>query len=360
MKSTAEEFGHIIDCRMLTLDGKYFGLTEDQTLGLAEKFYLLADGMFAHSCLLSWRCSNRSIQKSSDITGTKIKAGEIFEISMLGDVKSEVVFNKTSLRAYDRRLKNDTMFYLGLTPPFSSADYPKYAMAELDPYRCSPQQLREALLKLFNIEGRCNMGLYRQHDLEACFNSASTNENTFSGEFFLEISCHCLGGELDETAEKLYEFSKSLVSEYANVNMTIGVFQSDRDWERYFGAPTASSGNTMLHEDEYVTKVGWANIISPQTACLLDSSEETVFSAPLRCERLENGAVCIRSDSAASGTTISDLKRIKMTIYPTLLPSIAEFDNDWPYFRSQWENVAVLDNELLTDGDKVIFRQNAK
>lgn len=362
MKSTSEEFGRIIDCRMLILDGQYFNLTEYQALKLAEKFYLFVNSLFEDSCVLLWKCKNRSIRKSSDITDSKIRTDEIFDISLLGDVKGNIVYNKSSLRAYERRLQNDIVFCLGLTPPFSATDYPDYAKTELDPYRASPMQFRDALLKLFNMEDRCNRGFYRQHDLEGCFfsSSAEENESAFSGEFFLEISCHSLGDELDKTAEKLYEFGKALVSEFSNVNMTIGVAQTEREWEQYFGAPHISSRPEMLSENEYMRKVGWANIFSPLVSQLLDFNEETVFPDSVQYEQLENGAACIRLNSTVSKTTISDLKQLKATFYPALLPSVIEFTSDWPYFRSQWENVAILDDELLTDGDKVIFRQNAK
>lgn len=35
-----------------------------------------------------------------------------------------------------------------------------------------------------------------------------------------------------------------------------------------------------------------------------------------------------------------------------MLPSVSEFDLDYPYLRSHWENIAVLDDELHVQDDK--------
>lgn len=43
-----------------------------------------------------------------------------------------------------------------------------------------------------------------------------------------------------------------------------------------------------------------------------------------------------------------------------MLPSVSEFDLDYPYLRSHWENIAVLDDELHVQDDKIIISQNGK
>lgn len=43
-----------------------------------------------------------------------------------------------------------------------------------------------------------------------------------------------------------------------------------------------------------------------------------------------------------------------------MLPSVSEFDLDYPYLHSHWENIAVLDDELHVQDDKIIISQNGK
>ena len=43
-----------------------------------------------------------------------------------------------------------------------------------------------------------------------------------------------------------------------------------------------------------------------------------------------------------------------------MLPAVSELDLDYPYLRSHWENIAVLDDELHAQNDQIIFTQNDK
>lgn len=43
-----------------------------------------------------------------------------------------------------------------------------------------------------------------------------------------------------------------------------------------------------------------------------------------------------------------------------MLPAVSELDLDYPYLRSHWENIAVLDDELHVQNDQIIFTQNGK
>lgn len=143
--------------------------------------------------------------------------------------------------------------------------------------------------------------------------------------------------------------------------MTVGVEQSASGWDLYFAGPNIDPTHDETEqklrrraEYLYLNKVGWANIISPAVRRLLPGSTEPPFEA------LENGAVCVRLDAGVSETTLSDLKRLKSTLYPAMVPSVSEFDLDYPYLRSHWENIAVLDDELHVQDDKIIISQNGK
>lgn len=363
MIPTSDSFGRIIDCRTLVFDGQYFGLTESEVLGLAAELYSFVERSFGEACVLSWRCREKALKGLDGIAKAHIKDDEIFDISVLGDVKSDLVYDKKSLRAYDRRLMYDPVYTLGLAPGDASADYPAYSQRELEPCKNDTAMLREAVMRIFSEEGRINKNLFSQHDVEGAFFAYHMEEQAelFSGEFKLHISCFSLGDELDNMAAELYKFGQLVALDFTNVNMVIGIMQTDSDWDRYFGTLNTDEADDetgfMMRcraEFMYLHKVGWANIISPTVSRLLPDESKALFNT------LENGAVCARLGCTASETTLSGLKRLKSALYPAMLPSVSEFDLDYPYLRSHWENIAVLDDELHVQNDQIIFTQNGK
>lgn len=363
MIPTSDLFGRIIDCRTLVFDGQYFGLTESEVLGLAAELYSFVERSFGEACVLSWRCREKALKGLDGIAKAHIKDDEIFDISVLGDVKSDLVYDKKSLRVYDRRLLYDPVYTLGLAPGDASADYPAYSQRELEPCKNDTAMLREAVMRIFSEEGRINKNLFSQHDVEGAFFAYHMEEQAelFSGEFKLHISCFSLGDELDNMAAELYKFGQLVALDFTNVNMVIGIMQTDSDWDRYFGTLNTDEADDetgfMMRcraEFMYLHKVGWANIISPTVSRLLPDESKALFNT------LENGAVCARLGCTASETTLKALKRLKTELYPALLPAVSEFDLDYPYLRSHWENIAVLDDELHVQNDQIIFTQNGK
>lgn len=363
MIPTSDSFGRIIDCRTLVFDWQYFGLTESEVLGLAAELYSFVERSFGEACVLSWRCRDKALKGLDGIAKAHIKDDEIFDISVLGDVKSDLVYDKKSLRAYDRRLMYDPVFTMVPTPFHASCDYPAYAESELAPHMGSAREYRQALEKLFALEGRIDTGLFRRHDLEAAVfaQADEDHDGRFRGSFYLRISCHSLGEELDDMAQRLLTLGRSVSQRLVNVNMAVGVEQSASGWDLYFAGlnidPSHDETEQKLRrraEYLYLNKVGWANIISPAVSRLLPGSAKPPFEA------LGNGAVCIRLDAGVSETTLSGLKRLKSALYPAMLPSVSEFDLKYPYLRSHWENIAVLDDELHVQDDKIIISQNGK
>ena len=363
MTPTSDSFGRIIDCRTLVFDGQYFGLTESEVLGLAAELYSFVERSFGEACVLSWRCREKALKGLDGIAKAHIKDNEIFDISVLGDVKSDLVYDKKSLRVYDRRLLYDPVYTLGLAPGDASADYPAYSQRELEPCKNDTAMLREAVMRIFSEEGRINKNLFSQHDVEGAFFAYHMEEQAelFSGEFKLHISCFSLGEELDNMAAELYKFGQLVALDFTNVNMVIGIMQTDSDWDRYFGTLNTDEADDetgfMMRcraEFMYLHKVGWANIISPTVSRLLPDESKALFNT------LENGAVCARLGCTASETTLKALKRLKTELYPALLPGWAEFELDCLRIRPYWENVVVLDSELCFENGNMVLAQNGK
>lgn len=135
-------------------------------LGLAAELYSFVERSFGEACVLSWRCREKALKGLDGIAKAHIKDDEIFDISVLGDVKSDLVYDKKSLRAYDRRLMYDPVYTLGLAPGDASADYPAYSQRELEPCKNDTAMLREAVMRIFSEEGRINKNLFSQHDVK--------------------------------------------------------------------------------------------------------------------------------------------------------------------------------------------------
>ncbi len=363
MIATADHFGTVADCRTLVLEGKFFRLSEQDVHMLAQQFFTFADGLPDGESVRLWKCRNRVLRSADEIAGLKIRLNEIFDITMYGDIKSLLVYDKRSLRAYDRRLLYDPVYTLGLAPVNASCDYPGYTEIELDPYRGDPQEFRKALLKLFAQDGRKNRELLCRHDMEGGILASAIEgqDGLFSGDFSLQISCLSLGDALDAMAEALYAFGVRLASKFTNINMTVAIEQTPHDWARYFGA--LNTGNADINTGSllcrrakylYLDRVGWGNIISPLLCSLLPDNGH----AP--AEILANGAACIRLKRPVSQTSLEDLKQIKAAVYPAMLPAKTVFDTNWPYYRSHWENVAVLNDEVQVENGQVIFVQNGE
>ena len=133
--ATADHFGTVADCRALVLEGKLFRLSEQDVHMLAQQFFKFTDGLPDGESVRLWKCRNRVLRSADEIAGLKIRPNEIFDITMYGDIKSLLVYDKRSLRAYDRRLLYDPVYTLGLAPVNASCDYPGYTEIELAPYR---------------------------------------------------------------------------------------------------------------------------------------------------------------------------------------------------------------------------------
>ena len=202
MIPTAESFGKIIDCRELSLEGRFYCLSAEKMIELAKSIFSFIDRRFGESCVLLWKRNDRAVKTVDDINAKAVKNDGIFDLSVFGDVKSDLVYDKKSLRVYDRRLMYDPVFTMGLTPFHASCDYPAYADGELAPHMGSAREYRQVLKKLFALEGRIDMWQFRRHDLEAAV-FAQTDEDhdgRFRGSFYLRISCHSLDKELDDMA----------------------------------------------------------------------------------------------------------------------------------------------------------------
>ena len=369
MTPTSDLFGSIIDCRVLIFQSYFFGIDTKKAMKLAEAFFEFVNTMFRESCVLSWKYNGKACHDYSSIANAKKTTDDNIVTSVLGDVKSDRICNKTTLRRYDRDLRSNPVFHLGLTPPFSSVDYPSYAKTFLGDTIDSQESLRNALIKTFSLEGQIYKSQFSSHDIEGYFISSSREETGLlnNGQILLQISCHSLGRDINSTAELLYNFGLDISEQFVNVNTTIRIGSDSKDYDRYYGTlitdcqdPRVESQMVERAKYLYLRNVGWTNIISPTVWSLMNSYEIGEEDTSLTIVTLAQGSVVLRPEHGIYETTLKELKTIKRKLYPVLFPGKTRFPLDWNYWRSKWENIAVLDEEIIVTNFSVVFQHNGK
>lgn len=367
MIPSANYFGKIVDTRILVFRAYYYGLTENDVTELAGDFYSFVNAEFGNECVLLWHSRKRVIKDIHALEETGIHPAGTFDMDLIGDVKSRIVYNKTTLRRYDRDLEFHPVFHCGITPMSASVDYPEFAKQSIKPHVNNPDELQQALLAIFQREGCINKGLLLQNDVEGfLFNSKfDGTDGLYAGKIELRVNCISLADELDNYANSLVDFGRRLSLRFVCVNVTIGIDQSGLDYVRYYGGvqlhpctdSKAGEVHAMIRHAKYLymQEVGWANIISPIVMGRIQLGETTI-QQDVQEERLANGALYIHSSHGVANTTLAQLSTIKQRIYPAMMPGISKFGLDWPYFRSFWENVPLVSGELAVTNKYVFFR----
>ena len=362
MLPTADYFGKIIDCRYLVLEGRFFFLSEAEIRGLAECFYSFVETDLGESSIILWKQNEKTLKGEIKSNSISLPPKGFYSLEFYGDKTSSTVYDKRSLRSYEKTLDRDPVFTLGLVPSFASADYPEAAKKLID--NSTPISLRNSLLQLFSIEGKINKSLFDSHDMQGylLLSEMIGSPRLFSGGLVIKISTFCADKSLDLLSEALLGFGTMLSLRYSSINVSVGIRQSSivSDYERYFGGLAESCRNIpdalIVNERAkylYLHDVGWANIISPAVCQIVD---ENLCSDCCTRDKLVNGALVVRAKDNLSDTSLAVLKEIKRTVYSALFPGESEFPRNWPYFRAYWENLPVFDDELFVSDSMVHFR----
>ncbi|MBR3586210.1 MAG: hypothetical protein IKO00_09330 [Oscillospiraceae bacterium] len=360
MRSAATKLGEIVDCRQIKLSGRYYSLPSITADRLVQEYYSFIMDCLAKNCVLTWSTSPRKVSLSDYSALCDFQNQfEVYDFYLYAFVKSDIVYNKKSLREYKRYQSNTGIF--GSIPGANmSADYSKYYYRIVRPYIHEPVNYKKALLKLFNMEGKSLLGEYWASDIQvSCWKCRSRGNNgLYLGEFSLDVGVFSLDGTEDAWAERLLQFGKELSTKYENVNIQIEMNPSHDTYTRYYGEYLKRGpldlNDALLWECAshlYLMGVGWAQVISPatlelETVRVVDSEIGIVNE-----EQLSNGAKVIRANAPISNVGISDLKGIKRHIYSLIMPRKNKPDvQERP--RCYWEMIPVFDNELtIVDGE---------
>lgn len=368
MKSMAEAYGIPIDSRRISLNGTYWGLTEPECIALIREFISFISNTFPSETICLWKLDEKTLKNPVDFQSSSAFRMDRCFLEMMGDFPSSMVFNKTSLRAYERKLGMDMIFHTNRYPAFASIDYPEYRKQHLLPYLNDPTKYKKALSDLFSLENRVNTQQNIVHDIDFCFVNVHSNcvTSEFAGYFDLSLSCYAIENQLDHFGKAFSGLAKYISQKFGNLNITICIEQQRFDYLSYcVGNLTFNNEENMTQNYRtflenmakyfYVQNAGWVNILSPKlTEHLL--RDHATHTGDIKVEIFENDSSCLSIDKNLSSVCLQDLKHMKQMIYPVLLPGKSVFSIQRE-FRNYWQNAPMLDSEIQVCESKVYFKQ---
>lgn len=350
MNSTASQLGKLIDCRKLIITGGFYALAESARSELVKDFVsgiqeLLTNGV------VSWS-SDRKTVRNAERVHESIETPGPHSILFFGDFESDVVYHKTSLKKYDRTMKNwPYMDYVR-----EAVDYKEYYEANLEYSEDGAAQFKVALLKLFEEEQHQYIAHCCSHDVEGMILSYQVKplSDLYYGKLYAEIQTFCLGDAVYAWANRFKDLGIMLSEKYHNINLRIEINAYHDVNETYFGRATVEEDalkNTLLRS-VCLSGIGWCNIVSQKTMCLGNINQEE--NNLVKTTELRNGNMVFQAQTPIDCISSKELKLIKNKLTGAVLPSQSSFHFTYP-FRRCWEKIAVFEDELTVVGAKVIF-----
>ncbi len=364
MRSTVEAFGQIINCRQLVLQIRFYGLEHSQVDDLARIFYYYVSEQFGPDSVLDWRFQNKVLKDLEISLRNDKNSFGLYSLTLQGDFITETVYNKTSLLQYSRRLQNDRIFNCGDVSSFCATDYQAYRRKQLDPFENDPLRFSSALYRLFLLDHSETLRQYREHDLNGYFGVSCYEQNPdfLFGKLYLGIPVFCLGDATNDVALGFAEFAKECADLFKNLNVAVSLStkpMGNEHEEYYFG---------LKNEDEkpfrewqnlahtlYQFNVGWCNILSPATRALEEKLRDRFepMGEGIIGSECSNGCLFLQCNKPISACTQMDLVEMKSQIYGTLFPGKMDYLYSFG-FRKYWENVPVLQEEIIPLGNNRI------
>ena len=369
MRSYMDVLGRIIDCRYLCLEGSFVKLTLDEVNAMAQDFYDFIEKEFGDNCVITWEDERKRLPSIHPKRGGVFlgSSGEDGFFAANIDIRGSAVYNKATQKKQRSRMGNDISYWLIKTPSFhASVGYPEYYASEIQPYLHDSKTFLSALHKLYDLEDKYYINRPYTHDIQASIIVFGTTRwdistaNGNKGVVRVRILLYSIEYEPNEMAEKLLGFAKEISKKYVNFNASIFIntnFEDYMDWFNSFGELSEeilSRASLGYHQELiYLQNVGWSHIVAPYTKVLLDG--DCCRSENIITEDLQGGGMLIKYNKPISEMTIEDLKEMKKYIYSMLISGKSHVPVYFDRFRSKWEYVPVLDDEIRIEGDNVIF-----
>ena len=361
LKSYADNYGAIVDRRMLNLSGTFYMLPREQINALGYDIKTFIDQMFGEKCIFTWKKNGRTFRHGNDIL--EIKDEDVY-LGFDGDVIGRKVYNKKTQKEYEikRRHKTyrDTSSHAHIQIPFVSYDYPNFYDKNIYPYLHNNDKLAEALYNTFGIDNKSDLGVFSQNELYCSIVVTDAKRfickrGFFYGTIDFGVSVYSLGDSINMVASELRCFADQLFNKYENLNLCVGL-NTGYCWG-YMAQPLISNSNediilSIMAEKTYITKISWSNYISRKTLGLA-GGVLTTDSLEINI-RYETGGCIIKIDKKLTETKMNDLKIVKTILQPLLFPGEQRVPIDG-HFRGNWEPVPILDGEIRIEEDEVVF-----
>lgn len=367
MRSGSDVFGKLVDVRNLYLSMKFWGLSEDQIRELGSDLYNTVNKLLNGKCVLDWRINDKTLKKLEQIEQAAIC--DCFSIDLTANVFSKTVYNKVSQKKYGRKLEYDLPY---VTWPYNSNESVDYKQSYSNLFNGEPSgaySIKESLVKLYSLENQVYKHFIYQHDIICYLMCDDSNNGKYEGTVVFWSSVYCLDKDLNSVADVLYQFCVRISRRFNSVSAFINFASLQTDFcgccnelnlPDYFKNGIVSDEAQLFEhvaEKAYIKGLGWANVISPMHAALLGDNIEKEGTENVEVKVLENRAVSVKIKDGIDRLQLSDLKTVKRIMYPCLYPGHTEFPLNYK-FRSMWEYVPVLDDEITVTDNSVIFRIN--
>ena len=385
-RSSAQYIEHPLDCRRLTLSLRYFHLRKEQVIDLAEWITQwvrsFAEGQFVFDCYC-----NQSYTKEKNLFSQivdDLNKDNRVSVGYCAYNVSPAVYNKTSMRAFQRKLK-------GIHPVYSfgwdvetsystdeSIDYPRYFNERFPLQRPEKEQLIDLVHQVFQEEGKVYRTLHVWSDFNGGFQAEPyrSDPDLFGGSAYISFGSFCLGDSIQETAELLAEFATEIASMFVHVNAQVALQPAERagtgyrnPYMKYFGSYVkpdgveAESGYSFeeWYPTYYICGIEWFNLLSPLTAHRLPE----VNSAYTR--KTPWGGIIIQSPKKITEYDVSDAMRLKRILKPVIYPGISyitmrgmfPWQNTRRIYswcpRFNWAIVPVEKHEIEIIGSNLVF-----
>lgn len=366
MRSRINACKELIDTDSILLYGHYYSLPQPQADGLMADFCNYINNRFSAACVCDWWFNERKTGNVVKQIREKGQKNEYFAAGLSGYVKNNIVYNKKTQREFTRSAVYPAFPKKSSTvDPKELSGYNDYYKTKIQCTLNNPQELKKALLGLFDAKGGTNKedGIYPDISVYLANQPFKGTNNLSGGTFLFAISAYSIDCAINEFVQDVVQFGKDLVSRYSNVNIEINYnkipFSLTLPYAVYFGENLYSSGVKEVDKIRnylpyyYVNGVSWGHFISTKTQ-LLRKCDCFDCCDNLVSEWCGNNTLFVHPKHTFSESTIYDLKEMKRFLYPLILPRKRSFSLDTS-FRQYWEDVPVFEDEISVADGKVCF-----
>lgn len=370
----------VVDCRMLQLEIEFHQLNNAQLKNVARFCFEKTLKLFQNIFYVDWSLGSRRVRVDK-VQETLHKDSDIYDFGFCGDVLSKIVFNSKSYREYDRKLRyeNDVEW----SKQSISVDYPPFFSQLFSPY-CSPEQVKQSILSIFNEPNKKMLALWRNHDMSGrLFTCPYSNyPDMFYGQYRVLVAAACFSpSQLVLFSEKLarfaLQFSQIIPGASARVALSpIKLPAPCSGHMEYFGGKYLGTNDHHIQHSftnkewsfyNYSGGAEWFNILSAKQCSHIPNFQHRCKTySDVKVEKLGEENFAVQSNKNIFDTDVPEYLSIKKLLYEALYPGEGTMSfahmmdpNKFGYMvkpRYRWELVPLLEHEILVFPDRIVFR----